>query len=245
MGPHPRDDAAGLSSARAVLAWACAIAGLAAYNWWILALFKPGLIASPNELFSDMEVTGQPFATLMQHADLASGLLVGGAFLAIGLTALHDAGAEWAGMMVFALGGALGGAFPEICSDGVNAVCRHREFRFQLPSQQYVHIVAGILEFGGITVALFYAWRRTRKDETRSATIYRGLARAALVGYPILGAAYLVNRLGGIAEACFFVAFTVVVLTQLSERTIALRAQHIKARRHAPAGRAKLRRLRV
>ena len=107
-----------------------------------------------------MEVTGQPFATLMQHADLVSGLLLGAAFLAAGMTAIQDARPEWAAMMVFALAGALGGAFPEICSDGVNAVCRHREFDFQLPSQQYMHIVAGILEFGGITLALFYAWRR-------------------------------------------------------------------------------------
>ena len=41
------------------------------------------------------------------------------------------------------------------------------------------------------------------------------------MGYPILGLAYLVNRLGGIAEAFFFVGFTVIVLAQLSERTIA------------------------
>ena len=219
-----------------MLAWGCGCAGLAAYNWWILAPFKPGLIVSPNELFSDMEVTGQPFANLMQHADLVSGLLLGVAFLATGMTALRDARPEWAAMMVFALAGALGGVFPEICSDGVNAVCRHREFRFQLPSQQYLHIVAGILEFGGITLALFYAWRRTHNDETGTARVYRGLARAALAGYPLLGLAYLVNRLGGIAEAFFFVGFTVIVLTQLNERTTALRAQHPEMRLAAPRG---------
>ena len=77
-------------------------------------------------------------------------------------------------MVVFALAGALGGVFPEICSDGANASVADREFRFQLPSQQYLHIVAGILEFGGITLALFYAWRRTRNDETGTARIYQG-----------------------------------------------------------------------
>ena len=190
-----------------MLAWACAIAGLAAYNWWILALFKPGLIVSPNELFSDMEVTGQPFATLMQHADLVSGLLVGGAFLAIGLTALHDAGGEWAGMMVFALGGALGGRVP-------GNLLRRRQRGLSppgvpIPAPRPSSTCTSSLASSSLAAS---PWPSSTpgaghaKDETRTATIYRGLARAALVGYPILGAAYLVNRLGGIAEACFFVA---------------------------------------
>lgn len=133
-------------------------------------------------------------------------------------------------MMVFAVSGALGGVFPEICSDGVNAVCRSRELRFQLPAQQYMHIVAGILEFGGITLALFYAWRRTRNEETFNSRVYRDLGRAALAGYPILGLAYLLNKVGSVAEAFFFVGFTVLVLTQLHERTDALRARPIERR---------------
>jgi uncharacterized membrane protein len=110
-----------------------------------------------------------------------------------------------------------------MCSDGANAVCRSRELRFQLPVQQYMHIVAGILEFGGITVALFYAWRRTRDEKTANARVYRGLARIAFIAYPILGLAYLLNRLGSVVEAVFFVGFTVIVLAQLYERTDAPR----------------------
>jgi uncharacterized membrane protein len=72
------------------------------------------------------------------------------------------------------------------------------EWSFRLPLQQYLHIVAGILEFGGITVALLFAFRRTRNQKTRSADVYRHLARAAFVAYPILGLAYLLNRLGGL-----------------------------------------------
>lgn len=213
-----------------MVAWISAIAGLLVYNWWILVPFRPGLMVSPNELFSDLEVTGQPFATAMQHADLLSGLLLSSAFLAAGMTSIRDGRREWLSMMVFAVSGALGGVFPEICSDGVNAVCRNRELRFQLPAQQYMHIVAGILEFGGITLALFYAWRRTRNEETFNSRVYRDLGRAALAGYPILGLAYLLNKVGSVAEAFFFVGFTVLVLTQLHERTDALRARRIERR---------------
>jgi hypothetical protein len=207
-----------------VVAWTSGIAGLLAYNWWVLVPLRPGLMVSPNELFSDLEVTGQPFATAMQHADLLSGLLLSAAFLAAGRTSVRGGRLEWSAMMVFSVAGALGGVFPEICSDGVNAVCRNRELRFQLPVQQYVHIAAGVLEFGGITLALVYAWRRTRDEKTRNARIYRELGRAALAAYPVLGLAYLLNRLGSVVEAIFFVGFTVIVLTQLDERAGALRA---------------------
>jgi hypothetical protein len=42
---------------------------------------------------------------------------------------------------------------------------------------------------------------------------------AAVVAYPLLGAAYLLNVLGGVMEAVFFAGFTIIVLTQLRERT--------------------------
>ncbi len=202
-----------------MVAWVFGILGLLSYNWWVLVPLRPGLIRSPNELFSDLEVTGQPFATAMQHADLLSGLLVMGAFLAAGSNSIPGGRREWWAMMVFAGAGSFGGVFPEMCADGINALCRNMEWSFRLPLQQYLHIVAGILEFGGITVALRFACRRTRNQRTRIANVYRGLGRAAFVAYPILGLAYLLNRLGGLVEPVFFVGFTVMVLTQLVERT--------------------------
>ena len=65
---------------RAVAVWILGIAGLVAYNWWLLVPLKPGLMTSPDELFSNLEITGQPYAALMQHCDLASGLLLVAAF---------------------------------------------------------------------------------------------------------------------------------------------------------------------
>jgi hypothetical protein len=211
-----------------VAAWVFGILGLLSYNWWILVPLRPGLMRSPNELFSDLEVTGQPFATAMQHADLLSGLLLMGAFLAAGSRSIPGGRRDWLAMMVFAGAGTLGGVFPEVCADGINAVCRHMEWSFRLPLQQYLHIVAGILEFGGITVALVFACNRTRDQKTRIANVYRYLARAAFVAYPILGLAYLLNRLGGLVEPVFFVGFTAMVLTQLFERTHRLRSNPAK-----------------
>ena len=141
---------------RVVVAWFFGILGLLSYNWWVLVPLKPGLMRSPNELFSDLEVTGQPFATAMQHADLLSGLLLIGAFVAIGNKSIPGGRRDWLAMMVFAGAGLLGGVFPEVCADGINVGCRNMEWSFQLPLQQYLHIVVGILEFGGITVALVF-----------------------------------------------------------------------------------------
>jgi hypothetical protein len=205
--------------ARLTVTWIFAIAGMLAYNWWLLVPLKPGLMTSPSELFSNLEVTGQPYATVMQHLDLLSGLLLLVAFAAAGSRSIPGGRPEWLAMLVFAVGGSLGGLFPEVCADGINARCRSLEWRFQLPVSQYVHDCAGIVEFSAITVALLLAVWRTRGGQSRTARIYRALAVGALVAYPLLGLAYLVNRLGGVMEAVFFAGFTVMVLTQVVERT--------------------------
>jgi hypothetical protein len=86
-------------------------------------------------------------------------------------------------------------------------------------------MAAGIGEFAAVTVAVFCAAARTRGTRGRFARIYQVLARAAIIAYPLLGAAYLTDRLGGIMEAVFFAGFTVMIGTQLAERTSALRWQ--------------------
>lgn len=207
-----------LSRWRQVTAWALAVAGLIAYNWWLLVPFKPGLMTSPNELFSNLEVNGQPYATAMQHADLLSGILLFAAFVVAGRTTIAAGRRDWLAMLVFALGGAGGGLFPEVCADGISAVCRQQEWHFQLPASQYIHIVAGIVEFTGITVALFVAIRRTRASQSRTARLYRRIGTGALICYPLLGLAYLLNRMGGVMEAVFFIGFTVMVVTWMAER---------------------------
>jgi Protein of unknown function (DUF998) len=212
---------------RTAAAWMLGTAGVIAYNWWLLVALKPGLMTSPDELFSNLEVTGQPYAALMQHADLASGLLLLAAFAVAGRGASQARHREWLAMVGFAVSGTLGGLYPEVCPDGISASCRRLEWHFQLPAAQYIHMAGGVGEFAAITIALLYAARRTRRTRTRPALIYRGLAGAALVAYPLLGAAYLSDRLGGIMEAVFFTGFSVMVITQIAEGAGALRGRRV------------------
>jgi hypothetical protein len=227
----------GLSRGRAVLAWTLGLAGLLAYNWWLLVPLMPGLMTSPSELFSNLEVSGQPYAAAMQHADVLSGVLVLGALLATGGRSIPAGRPDWLAMVCFAVAGTLGGLFPEVCADSINALCRRQEWRFELPVSQYVHIAAGILEFAGITIALMVAIRRTRGHRTLTARAYRRLGQAALACYPLLGLAYLVDRLGGLMEAVFFTGFTVMIVTQLAERTRRQARVTLPSRREAPYGR--------
>lgn len=44
------------------------------------------------------------------------------------------------------------------------------------------------------------------------------LGWGAVVGYPVLGLSYLLNKFGGIVEAVFFLGFTLIALFQLAER---------------------------
>jgi hypothetical protein len=197
------------------LGWVCGIAGLAAYNWWVLVPFKHGLLRSPDELFSNLEVTGQPYAIAMQRADIVAGLALLAAFALAGPGSGRRR--EWLGMVVFALAGLVGGIFPQVCEDGIDASCRAAELHFQLPLRQYLHDGAGVLEFAGITLALWFAFRRTRGDRSITALGYRFLAGAALIAYPVLGLSYLVNVFGAVMEGVFFAGFTLMVLLQLTE----------------------------
>jgi hypothetical protein len=217
---HDLDEAAApLSRPRRIVGWTFAIAGLIAYNWWLLVPLKPGLMTSPNELFSNLEVSGQPYAAAMQHADLAAGLLLVAAFLVLGHRSVPSSRADWLAMLGFAVSGAIGGIFSEVCEDGISQICRQQEIRFQLPASQYIHMGAGIAEFACITIALFHSYRRTRSSQARLAILYRRLGLGAIICYPLLGLAYLVDRLGGVMEAVFFIGFTLMVLTQVVERT--------------------------
>ncbi len=201
---------------RRTLAWVCGVAGLAAYNWWVLVPFKHGLLHSPDELFSNLEATGQPYAIALQRADIAAGVGLLAAFALAGTSS--ERRREWLGMVVFALAGIIGGIFPQVCEDGIDAACRAAERHFELPLSQYLHDGAGVLEFAGITLALWFAVGRTRGERTVTARAYRFLAGAALIGYPLLGLSYLVSVLGAVLEAVFFTGFTIMALLQLAEQ---------------------------
>jgi hypothetical protein len=205
--------------ARPAVVWTAGTAGLLAYNWWVLAPLKPGLIRSPDEFFSNLEVAGHPYAAVMQHADVLAGLLMLVAFLVAGNRNLPGSRFEWLSMVVFSIAGGVGGMFSQACADGINATCLNMEWQFRLPASQYIHDGAGMVEFAAITFALGHAVLRTWHERTPVASSYRWLAIAAALAYPFLFVAYVFDTLGAVAEAVFFVGFAVMVVTQLVERT--------------------------
>jgi len=152
----------GQSVARVTVAKVLAVGAVAAYNWWVVVLFVPGLMPSINGFFSDLEATGRPHADLMSDADMLAGVLLLAALLLRGPFSRGVARREWAWMVTFAVVGAVGGRFPYACSEGLSATCRQMEWHLQLPAHHYVHVVSGITEFVTLTVATVLATRRTR-----------------------------------------------------------------------------------
>ncbi len=203
--------------ARLVAAKALGVTGVLAYNWWVVVPFVPGLMPSANGFFSDLEATGRAHAPLMSDADLVAGLMLAAALLLRGSTAGHAVRREWKWLMAFALAGAIGGRYPYACAEGLSETCRQMEWHLQLPVHHYVHVVSGIAEFVTLTVAAVIAMRRTRKDGTPESRVYAAVVTTLVVGYPLLGLVYLTDRLGTLVEPIFFLAFSVMVLTELFE----------------------------
>jgi hypothetical protein len=206
------EDAARLTAAKLV-----GVAGVLAYNWWVVVPFVPGLMPSVNGFFSDLEASGRPHAPLMSDADLIAGVLLAAALVLRGSNARGAVRKEWKWLMLFAIGGAVGGRYPYACAEGLSATCRTLEWHLQLPIHHYVHVVAGITEFATLTTAAVIAMRRTRGQGTIEARIYSGLVKALAIGYPFLGLAYLTNRMGTLVEPVFFVAFSVMILADVFE----------------------------
>ncbi len=193
------------------------VAGVLAYNWWVVVPFVPGLMPSANGFFSDLEATGRPHAALMSDADLIAGLVLLAALLLRGSTAQNGIRREWKWLVAFAVAGAIGGRYPYACSEGLSEACRQMEWHLQLPIHHYIHVVSGIAEFATLTTAAVIAFRRTRQDGTPEARTYVAAVTALVVGYPLLGLVYLTDRLGTLVEPLFFITFSAVVLAELFE----------------------------
>lgn len=208
---------AGASAARIRWAKALSVGGVAVYNWWVVVPFVPGMMPSVNGFFSDLEVNGRPYAGLLSDADMLAGVLMVAALLLRGSHAGHGVRREWRWMVAFGVAGVVGGRYPYYCSEGLSATCRHLEWHLQLPVHHYVHVASGIAEFALLTGAAAIAMRRTHHDGSVEARIYRGLVGLLVVAYPLLGLAYLTDRLGTFVEPIFFVAFSLMFLTEVYE----------------------------
>lgn len=233
LRPHrPVDVGAAVAAAAEVLA----VAGVLAYNWWVAVPFVRGLLPSFNGFFSDLEVVGRPHAALMSDCDVFAGVAMVAALLMRGSASRHGVRREWKWMLAFALAGVIGGRFQYACSEGLSATCRTMEWHLQLPLHHYIHVLAGIAEFATLTTAAVMAMRRTRGDRTPEARIYAGIVWTLAIGYPLLGLAYLTDRLGVFVEPIFFVAFSLMFLAEIFEPTHPVGASPAQAERAAARG---------
>ena len=206
------------------VAVAVGVVGIALYNWWVPVAFDRHLMTSPDELFSDLEASGRPDAALLQHLDLAAGVVLLAALLLRGAVGRTGRRAEWPWLLAFAGAGAVGGQFSYACPEGLSASCRAAEWRLALPHHHYVHVAAGIAEFVFGTVAVYLAWQRTRPRESGVTRAIRWTGRTMVVAYPLLAVAYITDRFGAFVEPIFFVCFSVMVLAELVE---GVRAAHV------------------
>jgi hypothetical protein len=193
------------------------VLGVALYNWWIPVAIQGRLLTSPDELFSDLEATGRPDASLLQHLDLSAGVVLLAALLLRGPVARGLRRAEWPWLLAWAVSGAIGGQFSYACPEGLSASCRSAEWRLALPPHHYVHVGAGIAEFIFATGAVYLAWQRTRPRESAVTRTVRWTGRVMVLAYPLLGLAYLTDRFGAFVEPMFFTCFSVMVMVELWE----------------------------
>jgi hypothetical protein len=175
------------------------------------------LIRTPNELFSDLEAVGRPSAGLLSTLDAVSGAAILVALLLIGRP---EAGGgrrrEWWLLTVFAGAAMVGGLFPYVCAEGLDAACRSAEWSLALPWRHYLHVIAGAVEFGGATSAAALAWRRTRGRSGARPLVARVVATVLAICYPLLAVAYLTGGFGAFVEPFFFVAFSAVAAAELA-----------------------------
>jgi len=204
-------------SPRLVLAQFLGLVGIVLYNWWVWVVVATNLLTSTNAFFSDLEATGRPDATLLEHLDLAAGIVMFVAFVVRGPWGPQGKRAEWRWLLLFAAAGAVSGHFAYACSEGLSSACRSAEWHLRLPLHHYLHVASGIIEFTAMTIAVYLAWKRTRELRDWVARAIKVIAVAGLIAYPLLGVAYLTDRFGSFIEPIFFVCFSVMVAIELVE----------------------------
>ncbi|MCU1352044.1 MAG: Uncharacterized protein JWM05_1253 [Acidimicrobiales bacterium] len=210
---HAADDA--FAWVLAPLARIAGVCGALAYNWWLLAIAKPRTLASRDVWFSDLSARGQPHARLLQGTDVAAGLLLVAALLLARRARSGPLDDRWKLLFVFSGAVVVGGFFPLSCASGASRACSRLEQSFSLPGSHYIHIVAGITEFGCGTLAVF---RWARADRAAGANPWWSGITAWWVlvfAWPILATSYLSTQDGALIEPAFFVMFTLVLLREL------------------------------
>ncbi len=179
--------------------------GLLLYNWWALVAIT-GWLPSLDSLFSEVSADGQPHSVLLQRLDVVAGAFLVAALVLRGpLGSSRPARVARAGLLAWAAAAGIGGLVPFACAPTTAEGCRYAERHLQLAAHHYLHVVTGVAEFVGASAAIVAA----RRIEPL-ARLGRALTVVLAVAYPVLGAAYLAERLGSLVEPVFFVAFSVI-----------------------------------
>ena len=173
--------------------------------------------SSLDGFFSDLSADGQPHAIVLRRLDLAAATLILVALLLRGSASGDGPRREWRWLVAFAACGMIGARFPYACAEGLDSACRAAERHLDLAPHHYVHMAAGIAEFTTATVAIWLAHRRTRDDRDLEGRVAHLLIVVLVVAYPLLGVAYLGDRLGSLIEPVFFVSFSTMVVLELFE----------------------------
>ena len=208
---------AGGYSAQLFIAQFLGLVGIVLYNWWVWVVVATNLLTNTDAFFSDLEATGRPDASLLSHFDLAAGIVMFVAFVVRGPWGPEGKRTEWRWLVLFSIAGAVGGHYAYACPEGLSATCRSNEWRLRLPLHHYVHVFSGIIEFAAISIAVYLAWKRTREHTDWVARAIKAIVVAMLIGYPLLGIAYLTDRFGAFVEPIFFVSFSIMVAIELLE----------------------------
>ena len=208
---------AGGYSAQLFIAQFTGLVGIVLYNWWVWVVVATNLLTNTDAFFSDLEAAGRPDASLLQHFDLAAGIVMFVAFVVRGPWGPEGKRKEWRWLVLFSIAGAVGGHFAYACPEGLSETCRSNEWHLRLPLHHYVHVFSGIIEFVAISIAIYLAWKRTREHTDWVARSIKAIAVAMMIGYPLLGIAYLTDRFGAFVEPIFFVCFSIMVAIELLE----------------------------
>lgn len=223
MSAKPSEDVVSASAASPTrsrpvgAARAIGVVGVAVYNWWVVVPFLHGWLSSLDGFFSDLSADGQDHAMVLRRLDLAAAGLILVALLLRGSASRDGPRREWRWLVAFATFGMIGAWFPYACAEGLDAACRSSERHLDLAPHHYIHMAAGIAEFTTATVAIWLAHRRTRDDHDLEGRLAHVLIVVLAVAYPILGVAYLGDRLGSLIEPVFFATFSTMVLLELFE----------------------------
>lgn len=198
---------------RQFVSQAAGLVGVVLYNWWIFVADDAHALRTTNELFSDLEASGQPHALLFGRLDLAAGSLMALALLLGRRRRVDRRPGDL--LTIFGVAAAVGGLFPYSCAEGIDRACREAEWSMTLPWQHYVHVVAGIVEFASATIAIILLRSTTAGARAR---VVQRVTQVLMVGYPLLAAAYLTDRFGAYIEPVFFLSFSAAVVLVLSMR---------------------------